>query len=355
MTLVSIVIDNYNYGCYLAEAIDSALAQAASGVPVEVIVVDDGSTDDSRAVIARYGERVIPIFKANGGQASAFNAGFARARGDAIVFLDADDVLLSGACARALAELERDATIAKVMAPMLVIDDAGRETGARLPEPGRAFHTGDLHARTLMHAFDGVWAATSGNLFARWALERVLPLPEARFRIAADLPLVHLAALQGRVVALDTPGALYRIHGSNEYADASGAINLRRIRMAALHAWHTEAMLFAAAPRTAGSPVPGSLRDVRSVASVANRLISLRLGPVDHPVPGDRSWILLCEGWSAARRRHDVSRFGRLVFAGWFAALAIAPRPLAAWLARAFVAPETLPGWLRPSRPSRAR
>ena len=73
--LVSIVIPNYNYGQYLRFAIDSALAQTYS--PVEVIVVDDGSTDDSREVIESYGERIGPIIKANGGHGSALNAGYA--------------------------------------------------------------------------------------------------------------------------------------------------------------------------------------------------------------------------------------------------------------------------------------
>ena len=61
--LVSVVVNNYNYGRFLAEAIDSALRQTYS--PIEVLVVDDGSTDDSRDVIASYGARVVPLLKEN--------------------------------------------------------------------------------------------------------------------------------------------------------------------------------------------------------------------------------------------------------------------------------------------------
>ena len=98
--LVSIVIDNYNYGGFVAEAIDSALAQTYPRT--EVIVVDDGSTDGSREIIAAYGDRVRPLLKDNGGQASAFNAGFGLSRGEVILFLDADDALLPTAVAEAV-------------------------------------------------------------------------------------------------------------------------------------------------------------------------------------------------------------------------------------------------------------
>ena len=95
--LVSVVINNYNYARYLAQAIDSALGQTYPGT--EVVVVDDGSSDGSRDVIAAYGTRVVPVLKENGGQASAFNAGFAASRGDVVLFLDADDCLLPTAAA----------------------------------------------------------------------------------------------------------------------------------------------------------------------------------------------------------------------------------------------------------------
>src|SRR5215208_719446 len=86
--LVSVLISNYNYEGFLREAVNSALNQTYPNV--EVVVVDDGSTDNSREVIASYRERVVPVLKENGGQASACNAGFQVSRGEIAIFLDAD-------------------------------------------------------------------------------------------------------------------------------------------------------------------------------------------------------------------------------------------------------------------------
>jgi glycosyltransferase involved in cell wall biosynthesis len=88
MTSVSVIVPTYNSGRFLGEAIDSILAQTV--VPDQIIVVDDGSTDDTEQVMARY-PQVEYIRQANGGVSSARNAGLDAARGDFVTFLDADD------------------------------------------------------------------------------------------------------------------------------------------------------------------------------------------------------------------------------------------------------------------------
>ena len=88
--LVSVVITNYNYGGFLRAAVQSAIDQSYR--PLEVIVVDDGSTDCSRAVLRSFGGQITTILQDNRGQARAFNAGVLAARGELVCLLDADDV-----------------------------------------------------------------------------------------------------------------------------------------------------------------------------------------------------------------------------------------------------------------------
>src|ERR1700760_3461305 len=90
--LVSILVSNYNYAQYIGETIESALHQTYPNF--ELIICDDGSTDDSVRVIEQYqrkGPRVQLIVKENGGQASGFNAAYAASRGELIALLDSDD------------------------------------------------------------------------------------------------------------------------------------------------------------------------------------------------------------------------------------------------------------------------
>lgn len=229
--LVSVVVNNHNYGRFLPRAIDSALAQTYG--LLEVIVVDDGSTDNSREIISSYGDRIVPVLKENGGQASALNAGFAASRGEVIVFLDADDVLLPTALERAV-EGFTGPGVTKVQWQLLEIDESGRETG-RL-QPLLPLSEGDLREKIIR---EGPWggnsAPTSGNAWSKEFLERVLPMPEAEFRINSDGYLVTLAWIYGEVRNLRAPVSLYRVHGQNNFASMPTAAKRTRLLEKYLH------------------------------------------------------------------------------------------------------------------------
>ncbi len=217
--LASIVISNFNYERFLTQAIDSALSQTFANA--EVIVVDDGSTDRSREVIESYGQHIKPVFKKNGGMMSAYNSGFSACRGDIIVFLDADDLLLPSALAKVVPGF-RDPGVAKVHWPLWEADERGEKTGNVIP--GQPLLDGDFRESTLLRGPDCyVSPPTSGNAWSRAFLKKVLPASESDYRQHADTYLATLAPLFGLVGRVDEPQSLYRIHGNNDYASRSTA------------------------------------------------------------------------------------------------------------------------------------
>ena len=212
---VSIVVDNYNYARFLTGAIESALAQTYENC--EVIVVDDGSTDDSRDVIASFGDRVRSVLKRNGGQASAFNAGYRESRGDMVAFLDADDRLHPRAMDVVVSKWQDDASKAHFL--LQTIDGEGGSLGpyavpGALGEAEVPLARGDVWPVLVSFGYYPTVPA-SGNVYARRLLEEVLPIPEEDFRICADSYLDTFAAALGQIVAIDETLGCYRIHDAN--------------------------------------------------------------------------------------------------------------------------------------------
>src|SRR5689334_2269135 len=91
MTSISVVIPAWNASRYIGDAIESVLSQTAA--PEEIIVVDDGSNDDTPECVRKFGSRATLIVQSNAGAAAARNRGIAQARGEAIALLDADDLM----------------------------------------------------------------------------------------------------------------------------------------------------------------------------------------------------------------------------------------------------------------------
>lgn len=106
---VSVIIPVYNVADYVGEALDSVFGQDYPNL--EVIVVDDGSSDETRTVLARYADRIHCIHQSNEGAAAARNRGLEQASGDYVTFLDGDDVWLPGKIAAQVAYMERHDTV----------------------------------------------------------------------------------------------------------------------------------------------------------------------------------------------------------------------------------------------------
>lgn len=332
---VDIVVNNHNYGAFLGPAIESALAQTHPRVAV--IVVDDGSTDDSRRVLSKYEDRVAIVLKENGGQASALNAGIAHCEGDIVMFLDADDLLRPEAAARAVAAFAADDAVAKVQFRMDVIDADGRPTGAIKPAQHLPMPHGDLRCAELAFPFDITWMAMSANAFRIEPLRRIFPIPESDYPVSgADWYLVHLTALLGPVVSLEEVSASYRVHGRNNYEPQAAELSLVHVRKA-IDRTHATAKALLALAIELDIPHPSR---ILSLADLANRMVSLRLEPTRHPIATDSVAGLFIDSARAARRRSNVSLAMKAMFVAWFAAMAVAPRRLARRLAVLFLFPE---------------
>ena len=336
--MLSIIINNYNYERFLADAIESALRQIDG--TVEVIVVDDGSLDHSREVIHSYADRIVPVFKTNGGQASALNAGFAQSHGEGVIFLDADDVLQPDIACRVQAAFDARPQAAKVQYRMAVIDAQGQPTGQLKPTPYLPMLSGDLRRQTLTFPFDLTWTAMSANAFRRSALEHIMPIPDTNDygRVGADWYLAHLAPLFGEVISLAEVGAQYRVHEGNHYEVAAPEIQLPQLRQTIVYARQTLIYIQQVADRLQLFDRP---REILPVSYIANRMISLKLDPGRHPLAQDTVQHLVWLGLKAASRRFDVAWPMRLMFGAWFILMAGAPRPFAHWLSEQFMFPET--------------
>lgn len=332
---VDVVITNHDYGRYLAGAIGSALGQTHPRV--RVVVVDDGSSDDSREVLRAFEDRVEVVLKERGGQASAINAGVERCEGDVLLLLDADDVLRPEAAERVAAAFEADPDLVKVQFRMAVIDAEGRPTGATKPSGHLLPPVGDARTAELAFPFDIAWLPGGGTAFRTSMVRRILPIPEGDYpTCGADWYLVHLGALLGPAAAIDEVCSEYRIHGANGYELASPRLDLDHVRDSIRYARATRASL----ERLADEMGLERQRPILSLSDLANRLISLKLDPRNHPVPDDTTGALLIASLHAVRRRFDVSWPMKGLFFAWFLVESMVPRSLGRRLAELFLFPE---------------
>ena len=322
--LVSIVITNYNYGRYLRAAIDSGLAQTYP--QVEVIVVDDGSTDGSREIIEAYGKRVIPIIKVNGGHGSALNAGLAASRGEIVMFLDADDELTAQAAARVV-EAWRPG-VAKAQFQLEMVDDRGKPIGLRVPPFNGFIPNGDIRDRIVRFG-EYPSSPSSGNAYARAALTRLMPLDEATWFAAAEKPLVFLTPFFGDVVSICAPLGRYRIHEDNDS-------RLKGRHLEALHR-RLSAVFFVPETICAVAAAKGIELDPRVLGSTSRRIklrmASIRLDPKTHPIAGDTRLKLLVKGIRASIREPDLAVKARASQLIWFVVMAVGPMSVVSRLA----------------------
>ncbi|MBY6004235.1 glycosyltransferase [Salipiger bermudensis] len=208
---ISVIINNYNYGQYLPDAINSALEQ--QDVNAEVIVVDDGSTDSSHCVISALGARIRPHFQANGGQASAINAGVALAQAPIMAFLDADDWFLPGKLRAVLDAFAANPEAGLVYHRLQPTRPDGSHAFAPIP---RTLCRGDLAPRLAQSGGRWPFPMTSSLAVRRSCWDEAGNIPK-HFAISADAWLTGVLPFLTPVVALPQPLACYRIHDNAWY------------------------------------------------------------------------------------------------------------------------------------------
>jgi glycosyltransferase involved in cell wall biosynthesis len=219
MPRISIIIDTYNHEQFIEQAITSVLEQDFPSSEMEIIVVDDGSTDRTPEIVRKFEPRVRLIRKSNGGQASAFNTAIPQAHGEIIAFLDGDDWWAKDKLSAVLDAFEENPQVAAVghgyyevfennpPAEMVVAQkncllDLSCAEAARLAILGRS----------LM--------GTSRLAVRRRVLDRVGSLP-TRLIFCADTPILTLSLALGGAVILDRPLCYYRLHRANFFADSA--------------------------------------------------------------------------------------------------------------------------------------
>ena len=213
--LVSVVIPTYNHGGYVTGAVDSVLQQSYR--PLELVVVDDGSTDGTEKLLQPYGSRIRYLYQENRGVAAARNLGIARSSGELVAFLDADDRWLPDKLEAQVAALAArpEAGLGYTNAYLW---DPPREVDERSLRLGRPEFDGRCYARLFWSG--GI--CLSSVMVWRTCLARVGVFDETlRGASVEDYDLLWRVARQFEFVYLAPPLVLYRTRPAHETRTAA--------------------------------------------------------------------------------------------------------------------------------------
>jgi len=203
---ISVIVPVYNMGRYLPDAVASIEAQGFESI--EIVVVDDGSTDETPEVLASLGDRIVAVRHANCGPAAARNRGIETSSGELLAFLDADDLWPAGKLAHQLQRLEREPELDVVLGRIQYVALEGGE----LPD----IEYEDRDAKTLTHVHLG------SGLYRRRAFERIGTFDES-LRFSEDVDWFFRVREAGlRVVILPEVTLLYRLHDTNMTRELTG-------------------------------------------------------------------------------------------------------------------------------------
>ncbi|WP_420450786.1 glycosyltransferase family 2 protein [Ilumatobacter sp.] len=217
-----VVIPNFNYACFIGDAIESVLRSTRPAD--EIMVIDDGSTDDSAEVVVAFDE-VELVRRSNSGQSDAVFHGAHRSRSDVVVLLDSDDTMSADRLEWVAAAFD-DPEVVMAWHPLRIDDGSGGDRGicpeTRLPSGHLAERLGAGTVTTF--------ALSSGLSIRRSAFEQLGPIP-VEFRNAADSLLVRSVPFLGAVAATDRALGTYRVHDASESRRGVGRSSDSMVRL----------------------------------------------------------------------------------------------------------------------------
>ena len=335
---ISVIITCYNYATYVAQAIDSVLSQEYEAV--ELVVVDDASTDNSRDIIAGYGDRLKACFVSpNGGHGNAFNTGYAASTGDVVMFLDADDFLRPGTLSYVAKDFDPRETMRQYRMDLVDADSTPYDVHPKWEQP---FMTEAAKA-TVLQAGSFPTTVTSGLVFSRAFLEQVMPMPPEDFRQGADGYLATLAPLYG---PLGDGGshinAAYRQHGANHSGfdkaiakRAAWCLGHNAARFKALHDHAGRLGLTVNEPL--GAEDPAHLEQV----------MASWLADGARPADQTGSRLALARKGASLLKGQSLSKVNRIALTLWWLGLGILPRGAAFTLLGWKLVAATRPDWMQ--------
>jgi glycosyltransferase involved in cell wall biosynthesis len=250
---ISAVIPVHNGANYVADAIHSVLGQ--SHLPIECLVIDDGSTDATPEVVRGFGGEVTYVHQNQQGVSVARNRGAQLARGDLIAFLDHDDIWLPSKLARQVQALQHEGA-ALAMCALDVIDEHGSSLRTQ-----RLGAREELLSAMLTLDFNKVVACPSAGLMRRQEFLRMGGFDPA-LSISQDWDLLLRTLLGGDVAYVDEPLVRYRVHGANKTRERNAVATLE----------HDMAIVFAKAFAEPRLPAALSGRKGHSYACLYRRL-----------------------------------------------------------------------------------
>jgi glycosyltransferase involved in cell wall biosynthesis len=275
--LVSVLVSNYNYARYIGEAIESVFGQTYSDI--ELIICDDGSTDNSVDIIESYQRkdpRLQLIRKANGGQASGFNAAFSASRGELVALLDSDDCFLPHKIEKIVADFQAHPDAGFGLHRVIRMSANRRRQGIwpmSAPLPSGWYGSSLLQGGGIL----AYMPPTSGLSFHRDVAERMFPLPVGPILVSCpDQLITRLAPLLTSVTHADEALSEYRLHGGNNYGtDRVSAASFKRELDYCAGLWHAQKLFLAAiAPGLGQQLQPLEVNDYFAFASYLHTRLS---------------------------------------------------------------------------------